>query len=146
MPPDPRVHVGVAAVVWHPQLDDTLLLLKRAGQGEYASDGFGTWALPGGWLDFGETPTEAAAREVKEETGLDVSVDTLEGWSQWAFNTSENGQFQILTLVMHCRPNGSLEPRIMEPDKADAIEWVSVTEAMRRPLFQATADYLRTTV
>ncbi|MFG6400609.1 MAG: NUDIX domain-containing protein, partial [Parabacteroides distasonis] len=32
----------------------------------------GCWALPGGWSDVGYSPKEVAAKEVKEETGLDV--------------------------------------------------------------------------
>jgi ADP-ribose pyrophosphatase YjhB (NUDIX family) len=37
-----------------------------------ASDGL--WSLPGGWLDVGESPAEAAKREVKEESGYDCNV------------------------------------------------------------------------
>jgi 8-oxo-dGTP diphosphatase len=37
------------------------------------------WNLPGGGLESGELPTEAVLREVKEETGLEVVVDSLVG-------------------------------------------------------------------
>src|SRR3954453_85950 len=37
------------------------------------------WALPGGGVDPGESVTMAVVREVKEETGIDVTVDDLVG-------------------------------------------------------------------
>ena len=37
------------------------------------------WGSPGGAIELGETPEEAAIRELKEETGLDVTIDSLIG-------------------------------------------------------------------
>lgn len=54
-------------------LDDRgrVLLQKRGDSGK--------WGFPGGAIEIGETPEMAAVREVKEETGLDVSVGRLIG-------------------------------------------------------------------
>ena len=46
--------------------DDQILLVKER------SDGL--WTLPGGWADVGDSPSLAAVREVKEESGFDVVV------------------------------------------------------------------------
>ncbi|KOG43031.1 NUDIX hydrolase [Streptomyces resistomycificus] len=48
-----------------------LLLIERA------DDGY--WALPGGMVDVGESFAQAAVREVREETGLDITVTGLVG-------------------------------------------------------------------
>ena len=49
------------------------LLLIRRGQ----EPGLGKWSLPGGRIEPGESAAEAAGREVREETGLDVVVGDL---------------------------------------------------------------------
>ncbi|KAH0837500.1 hypothetical protein AYO21_04991 [Fonsecaea monophora] len=64
----PRIGVAVFILHTDPKSQKPKFLLgKRLG-----SHGAGTWALPGGHLEFGESFEECAAREVREETGLDV--------------------------------------------------------------------------
>jgi len=51
---------------------DRVLIVER-GKGAAA----GTWSLPGGHIEPGETARTAAAREVREETGIDVQIKTV---------------------------------------------------------------------
>lgn len=57
-----RPLIGVGGVVWH---QGRVLLIKRG-----KPPGLGQWSLPGGAQKLGETVYQAAAREVREETGL----------------------------------------------------------------------------
>ena len=61
-----RPIVGVGGVVF---VDGRVLLIKRRFEPLA-----GRWSLPGGALEVGETLAEGLAREMKEETGLDVEV------------------------------------------------------------------------
>ena len=53
---------------------EQVLMVKRGNQ-----PGYGLWGMPGGFVDRGEVVEEAAAREVLEETGLEVEIDRLVG-------------------------------------------------------------------
>jgi 8-oxo-dGTP diphosphatase len=57
--------VGVCCLIIR---DNKVLFGKRKGD-----HGGGTWAPPGGHLEFNEDPKDTAIREVLEETGLNVS-------------------------------------------------------------------------
>jgi ADP-ribose pyrophosphatase YjhB (NUDIX family) len=69
-----RVHYfdpKVAAVVLV-ENDGKVLLVRRVMNPEQ-----GKWSIPGGFVDAGEDPRQAAARECLEETGLDVEITHL---------------------------------------------------------------------
>jgi ADP-ribose pyrophosphatase YjhB (NUDIX family) len=61
--------VGGSAVVVD---DEGRVLLQRRSDS-------GSWALPGGAMDIGETFAESVIREVKEETGFDVRIERIVG-------------------------------------------------------------------
>ena len=61
-----RPFVGVGVVVWR---EDRVLLVRRARPPRA-----GSWSLPGGLLELGETAQDAARREVAEETGIAVRL------------------------------------------------------------------------
>lgn len=60
-----RPRVGVGVVI---RRDGDILLIRRRNV-----HGSGTWSTPGGHLDAGESPDACAAREVQEETGVEVA-------------------------------------------------------------------------
>jgi ADP-ribose pyrophosphatase YjhB (NUDIX family) len=69
-----RPEVCVGAVV----VRDGELLMIRRGHGPAG----GTWSLPGGRIEHGETAAEALVREVVEETGVDVLCGPFLGWAE----------------------------------------------------------------
>lgn len=72
--PFPVVNVLVPVIPNHPDKQlHGLLIVKRARM-----PGAGLWALPGGFIEMGETWQQAAAREVWEETGKKIDPETLD--------------------------------------------------------------------
>lgn len=55
-------------------IDGKIILIKRKNP-PYK----GSWALPGGFVEYGETVEEAVIREVKEETGVKIEIQDLLG-------------------------------------------------------------------
>ncbi|KAL9626185.1 MAG: hypothetical protein Q9204_007511 [Flavoplaca sp. TL-2023a] len=120
---DPVVRVGVGVFILETSLQQStenrrFLLGKRIN-----AHGAGTWATPGGHLEFGETPETCAAREVLEETGLRITnIQFLTATND--FMPADNKHY--ITLFVVCsRENPREEPRILEPHKCEAWEWAS---------------------
>ncbi|AES97978.1 putative hydrolase [Medicago truncatula] len=126
-PPEPRV----AVVVFLLKGRSFLLGRRRASVGD------ATFALPGGHLEFGESFEECAAREVKEETGLDLGENKIE------FLTVTNNVFleqpkksHYVTVFMRVVLDAQEEHVIqnVEPDKCYGWDWFEL-ENLPNPLF-----------
>lgn len=78
----------------------------------------GHYALPGGFLNYGETLEHCVVREVLEETGLKTEIIDLVGVFS-APDRDPRGHF--VTAVYHLRPIGGT---LKAGDDADAAEWV----------------------
>ena len=83
------------------------------------------WVLPKGKLDDGETPRDAAEREVLEETGHDVSVHEFLGTLVYEFG----GRFKV---VHYWRMETGGEPTHELMDDVRAVDWLPLEAAVER--------------
>jgi 8-oxo-dGTP diphosphatase len=90
-----KVIVAVKAIV---NLNGNILIVRRSDTDDV---GAGSWELPGGKLDFGEEPANALIREVKEEVGLDITVENI------AYVTSfmSDPTRQVIIIAYQCNTN-----------------------------------------
>ena len=106
-----RVEVGVGVIVIR---DGRVLLGKRKG-----SHGAGTWALPGGHLEFGESFDDCARRETQEETGLRLTAITQGPFTNDIM--AAEGKHYVTVFVQASPEDG--EPEVREPEKCECWAW-----------------------
>ena len=121
---DPKVAAAVLI-----EQDGRVLLVRRAYEPFR-----GLWTLPAGFVNGGEDPAEAAARECLEETGLSVKItrvlDVIAG------REHERGADFIIVYFAEV-VSGELSPS----DDADAAEWF-VRDKLPPLAFKATQKVL----
>lgn len=120
--------LAVGAVV---TAEDRLLLVRRG-----RPPGSGLWSLPGGRVEPGETLEQAVAREVAEETGLDVEVGDLVGFVE---RRGEGYWFLILDFVALVRGDGA-DP--VPGDDAAEAAWFTLQELRGLPLVEGLMGFL----
>ena len=121
--PRPACTADLIALCFH-QGDLKVLLIKRAS--EPFKD---KWALPGGFVDEGESPQQAAARELREEAGLSLDVSDLLEVGVFGAPGRDPRGWVVSVGMMALLPltRGSGEPEPPQPnagDDAREARWV----------------------
>ena len=108
----PRPVVGVGAVI----VDDGRVVLIKRKYEPLA----GQWSLPGGTLEIGESLEAGVAREMREETGLEVAVGpVVDVFDRILLDTDGRVRYHFVLIDYLCRPiGGSL---VAGSDVADAV-------------------------
>ena len=123
--PTPCVCVGAIAID-----DDRLLLVRRRNE-----PGQGSWSVPGGRVEPGETVQEAVVRELLEETGVEGVCTGLIGVAE---RIGDDHHFVILDY--------SVEVLAPAPPEAgsDAAEarWVALNDVAELDLVEGLAEFL----
>jgi 8-oxo-dGTP diphosphatase len=112
--------------------DGRLLMIRRSER-----EGDLLWALPGGAIEAGEAPEEAAVRETAEETGLVVAATKLLG-------ERVHPKTQRLMSYIACEVVQG-EARVADADELDAVAWVAhseITDYVPYPLYDRVQAYL----
>lgn len=133
MADDKKVRVGCGVMI---KRGDKILLGHRNTDAEKASSalhGEGTWTMPGGKLDFGETPIEGVSREALEETGLKLSKNSLKLISV-TNDMVPDAHFITLGFMSEVLEG---EPAVMEPDEITEWKWFDIN-SLPTPMYPSS--------
>ncbi len=97
--------------------------------------GEGSWTMPGGKFEFGESFEQGAKREVKEETGLQLNEARI-----ICVNNDKNEYAHFITIGFFSE-NFSGEPKVMEPDEIMEWRWFDLDD-LPVPLYFPSAEIL----
>ena len=119
--PDGRPLFPVAVLIF--VVRDGRILLGKRGEGY----GKGTWGLPGGHLEFGESLEDAARRELKEETGLRAKSLTFKN-----IVNRKSGDSHYIHIGFLAEADG--EPELCEPEACSEWGWFPL-DTLPQPMF-----------
>ncbi len=102
------------------------VLMQQRDDGKFAAAD-DKWELPGGKVDFGESPIEALTREILEETGCTVSVGRLlQPVHNRIWDRADGIRVQAIVLCYECwYMGGTPQP---EQGKTKAVAWKTPAE------------------
>jgi len=126
-----KFNVGVNVFVVR---DKKLLLGKRKN-----IYGAGSWGLPGGHLEYGESMKDAAARELEEETGLKSIKFEFVGLIN---DVREDEHYLQVGFLVKEVGNGK-EPALKEPERCEEWKWFD-SDNLPKEIFVGHAQQIET--
>ncbi len=111
------IEISAGGFVWDPKGKKFLLIL----------DQYGKWAVPKGLIEKGESPEQAALREVKEETGIEAKIVKKLGENKYFY---KRGGKTIAKTVHIFLMGGAGE--IKPQWEIKGAEWVELGEVLER--------------
>jgi 8-oxo-dGTP diphosphatase len=108
----PHKQIGVA-VIWNQS--GQILIDKRRASGSMG----GLWEFPGGKIEAGETAAECILREIREELGIEITVEEHLISIEHTYPA-----FQLKLIVHHSQHISG----IPQPIESDEVRWVSVKD------------------
>jgi ADP-ribose pyrophosphatase YjhB (NUDIX family) len=132
--------VDIRGVVFR---DDRILMVRETIDGN--------WSLPGGWADVGLTPSEVAAKEVYEESGLVVVPEKLLAVLDKKRHNHPPDMFHIYKIFILCRETGgelkggmeTSETGFFGPDKFPPLSAPRTTIEQIRLMYEYRNDPLK---
>lgn len=126
----PKVHVAGCYL----EIDHKLLLLQRSlGKSEG-----GNWTVPAGKLEPGETPEQAAKRELYEETGILIEDSHLQKLKSLYIHKPE------IDYVYHLfKVHFILTPAVVLSDEHQTYKWASAADLEEMPLIEGGKESLQ---
>jgi mutator protein MutT len=128
-----RPIIGVGAVI----VESGRALVVRRGTEPLK----GEWSIPGGVVELGETLRQAAAREAKEETGLEVEPgEVLEVVDRIMRDAERKVQYHYVLVDFLCRRvSGEARPGA----DASELRWITARELEDFPIADSAATVLK---
>jgi 8-oxo-dGTP diphosphatase len=134
MRPNLRTRIKAGTAVFR---GDRILLLHRSPEASNPD----LWDLPGGHVEVGETLEKAAQRETREETGLQVRIETMFHVELVGSITKRGKPRSEVGVFFHCDAPSTKEPTI-DPEEHVGYAWVRRSELASYP----TLPHLHSTV
>ncbi len=139
-PKKKKIGAGFGVMLLH---DGKVLLGRRHSDPEKADSelhGEGTWTMPGGKLEFGESFEDGAVRELFEETGIKATFNNIKVIS---LSNDRVPDAHFVTVGTLCTEFEN-EPKVMEPDEITEWKWFDLNalpENVFPPSMQVLKNY-----
>lgn len=112
---------------------DNKVLLTKHSQNKH-------WSFPKGLIDPGQTPQEAAVREVREEGGVEAEILDKVGYNKYVYVLNGEKIFKVVTYFLMKYKSGDPKNHDWEVEEAG---WYEVEDALKQLTFSQDKQLLK---